>query len=950
MENAQKAAGRPGLTSQEKTSDSHQDALPPLPPSRGRGNRGRGRGKKDKSEQDSAYSSGSQAKRRAGDESHHAQATTPTTTSGDEAKPSQYQMDVMQAPISPAHQAKAKAQSLATLSEALDFVDQCRKSNLWQNMEKQKSLTNMASSLMASPEPVPGPSSDVHVNIVEQELEQSAIGLDSPDDADSTRFCVAVSLNDGLVQHTTNFCSNEMGYPADMWIGRSILDFIHIEDRDLFSSFVTENIHLEMVGNAKISFSVRIRQYNGLRSGFTVKRRKTRYNTFKVSTFFRGLQNSQENQSPPADTYLFITAEPIRCAYKTPLEVGPVTTTGGKNFFSTQHKADCTLSWLDESAICFTGYITQHILGHSILEFIHPSDLTILKKIFEKLVDTRGQPGHSEAVRMRTQNRSYISLNSTWSSFINPWTQKLEFVMGKHTVLLGPEDIEDFFSSSLNTSKGLSAQGQAIQEDIRKCLTKALKVPSTSTATETRKQDVLIQSLMGNILKDSKSGSKPPAPTPMPAPLSTWKPPMAPVTIPGMLFSDTESAPNYTQLNYKENITRYFNSQPRTHTETKTKEDFFPDVNISSGDPSKESPKRRKLSGKRRSGSGSKSWDSVSASGSKPTSPKSPKTLSPKTLSPTLSQPQTDGAQGEEPPEEGSSNPHPITVEMMAQHNEDMEKEMKQKFKVSRVTSDQRFIMHRAPCPMVTATVTTPSVAMMSVPIPEVLLPPLMDESSKDISPPSIANRLNAPQEPLNEAESDSSDLYSHLHTTGTSDMMTLPSSSEGPRKIKKVARRWRPSRQEPFWNQKVHQTRELVNQYEVPTLELGQVLQRDNLRLMMMSQPSEVKDQLDQLIQDISMEGLNLDEFMEDLQCPPSDSSTETDEQEISDSKEGGAKRRKLVWKRNYQESMSIFLEEDAPFPDPSPDALAKGLEVWTQPEPAYDMGWDTSTSSTST
>jgi hypothetical protein len=287
---------------------------------------------------------------------------------------------------------------------------------------------------------------------------------------------------------------------------------------------------------------------------------------------------------------------------------------------------------------------------------------------------------------------------------------------------------------------------------------------------------------------------------------------------------------------------------------------------------------------------------------------------------------------------------------MMAQHNEDMEKEMKEKFKVSRVTSDQRFIMHRAPCPMVTATVTTPSVALMSVPIPEELLPPLMDESSKDISPPSPANRLNLPQEPLNEAESDSSDLYSHLHTTGTSDMMTLPSSSEGPRKIKKVARRWRPSRQEPFWNQKVHQTRDLVNQYELPTVELGQVLRRDNLRLMMMSQPSEVKNQLDQLIQDISMEGLNLDEFMEDLQCSHSDSSSENEEQEISDAETSSGKRRKKARKRNYEESMCIFLEEDAPFPDPSPDTLAKGLQVLTHPEPAYDLGWDTSTSSSST
>ena len=117
-----------------------------------------------------------------------------------------------------------------------------------------------------------------------------------------------------------------------------------------------------------------------------------------------------------------------------------------------------------------------------------------------------------------------------------------------------------------------------------------------------------------------------------------------------------------------------------------------------------------------------------------------------------------------------------------------------------------------------------------------------------------------------------------------------------------------------------------------------------------MMSQPSEVKCQLDQLIQDISMEGLNLDEFMEDLQCSHSDSSSENEEEEISDAETSSGKRRKKARKRNYEESMCIFLEEDAPFPDPSPDTLAKGLQVLTHPEPAYDLGWDTSTSSSST
>ena len=119
MENESKPVGSESAR-QETASDTPQDALPPLPStSRGKGRgKGRGRGKKDKSEQDSAYSSGSQAKRRV-DESHQTQQTTPTTTSGDESRPSPNPAEML-APNSPAQQA-AKAQSLATLSEALDL-------------------------------------------------------------------------------------------------------------------------------------------------------------------------------------------------------------------------------------------------------------------------------------------------------------------------------------------------------------------------------------------------------------------------------------------------------------------------------------------------------------------------------------------------------------------------------------------------------------------------------------------------------------------------------------------------------------------------------------------------------------------------------------------------------------------------------------------------------------
>ena len=47
-------------------------------------------------------------------------------------------------------------------------------------------------------------------------------------------FCVAVSMNTGLVVHTTPNLTAVLSYPRDMWIGRSLMDFVHTKDREFF--------------------------------------------------------------------------------------------------------------------------------------------------------------------------------------------------------------------------------------------------------------------------------------------------------------------------------------------------------------------------------------------------------------------------------------------------------------------------------------------------------------------------------------------------------------------------------------------------------------------------------------------------------------------------------------------------------------------------------------------
>lgn len=52
-------------------------------------------------------------------------------------------------------------------------------------------------------------------------------------------FGVVVSMDDGLIIHTSNSVSKNMGYPKDMWQGRSFIDFIHPKNRISFINYVT---------------------------------------------------------------------------------------------------------------------------------------------------------------------------------------------------------------------------------------------------------------------------------------------------------------------------------------------------------------------------------------------------------------------------------------------------------------------------------------------------------------------------------------------------------------------------------------------------------------------------------------------------------------------------------------------------------------------------------------
>lgn len=60
-------------------------------------------------------------------------------------------------------------------------------------------------------------------------------------------------MHDGVVLYTTPSLTAVLGFPKDMWLGRSFIEFIHQKDREVFASQITNGLAVPLVDNDKKS-------------------------------------------------------------------------------------------------------------------------------------------------------------------------------------------------------------------------------------------------------------------------------------------------------------------------------------------------------------------------------------------------------------------------------------------------------------------------------------------------------------------------------------------------------------------------------------------------------------------------------------------------------------------------------------------------------------------------
>uniref|UniRef100_A0A8C5NB61 Aryl hydrocarbon receptor nuclear translocator like 2 n=1 Tax=Gouania willdenowi TaxID=441366 RepID=A0A8C5NB61_GOUWI len=127
--------------------------------------------------------------------------------------------------------------------------------------------------------------------------------------------------------------------------------------------------------------------------------------------------------------------------------------------FITRCAIDGKFTFVDQQATTVIGFLPQEVLGTSCYEYFHQDDLRHLAEKHRQVLQSK-EKVETRCYRFKTKHGPYISLQSQWFSFRNPWTKEVEFIVCANRVIQGPTYTKD--EEEASSSKSLSDDSKQI--------------------------------------------------------------------------------------------------------------------------------------------------------------------------------------------------------------------------------------------------------------------------------------------------------------------------------------------------------------------------------------------------------------------------------------------------------------------------------------------------------
>ncbi|XP_026332601.1 period circadian protein isoform X3 [Hyposmocoma kahamanoa] len=383
-------------------------------------------------------------------------------------------------------------------------------------------------------------------------------------------FC-EISMRDGVVMYTTPSLTTTLGYPKDMWVGRSFIDFVHPRDRKTFASQISSRwtvpkndndtvVKAPSLNNTVSMMVCRIRCHRGLNGGFGVKDKQVSYMPCMLKLSFKDIVDKDEKA-----VSLVIHGTPFFSAFKSPNEVVENATP-----FVIRHAASGNVQYLDPESMPYLGYLPQDFTDKDALQLYHPEDLMYIRQQYETIVK-EGGVSLSKAYRLIAQNGDFVKVETVWSSVVNPWSRKLESVIAKHHTIEGPSNPNVFQSpdpdKGLKLSEDERARVQALKDSIIRLLSGVLTKPAEMAKQHMSKRCQDLVSIMESLMED-KPKIEDQLRLDLQDPDNSYyelESVMLGEISPHHEYSDSKSSTDtplcYNQLNYSENLKRFFDCQ-----------------------------------------------------------------------------------------------------------------------------------------------------------------------------------------------------------------------------------------------------------------------------------------------------------------------------------------------------------------------------------------------------